>query len=180
MSNLSVKRLKLLATTKPWNIVRAIEELGDSIYPHDSEVAVVESRRYKTLIYIYSVIDARRLFRLVVSEPPAYVERIVPVEKIIPGGLGEAVEYVVSVIGKHSSNSLNVEVKPRGIFIKGDEKHVAASVAKLLAMQGIRVRRHADKVVKIEDTEYGIVVAFMDNGSDRLKYWRRRRLGVLI
>ena len=171
-----------MATAKPWNIARAVEELGDSIYPHDSEVAVIESRKYKSLIYIYSVIDVWRLFRLVVSEPPAYVERVVPVEKIIPGGLDEVVGYVVSVIDKHNYNSnlLNVEVKPRGMFIKGDEKHVAASVAKLLAMQGVRVRRHADKVVKIEDTEYGIVVAFMDNGSDRLKYWRRRRLGVLI
>jgi hypothetical protein len=77
-----------------------------------------------------------------------------------------------------SVSSTWVEVKPRRYTLNLKEKEAFKLASKLLGEAGVRVSRRAGWVVKLEDTAYGLVVAVMKNGYDRMRYWRLRRLGV--
>ncbi len=168
------RRLVLVATTRPWRVERAVEELGDALYPLDAGVRVAVDKRFP-LIYVYSVVEPWRAFRVVVSEPPAYVERVVPVEYLF--GSDWLVRLREEALGR-GVEELWVEVKPRGYFISGDEKLASRRVAEALRDAGLRLSRRAALWVKVEDTVEGVVVAFMAAREDRVEYWRRRRLRV--
>lgn len=151
-----------------------MEEIGDALYPLDTGVQVVVDKRFP-LIYVYSMVEPWRAFRVVVSEPPAYVERVVPVEYLWGG------DWLDRLRGEALSRGvveLWVEVKPRGYFISGNEKLVSRQAAEALREAGFRVSRRADVWVKVEDTAEGVVAAFMAAREDRVETWRRRRLRV--
>lgn len=164
----------LVATAKPWRVERALEELGDALYPHDSGVRVISDERYP-LLYVYSFIEPWRAFRLVVSEPPAYVERIVPAEYLLGA---DWLERLMHEARRRGLGTVWVEVKPRGYFVEGDEKHVLRHVAGVLRKGGLAVSRRASVWIKVEDTVEGVMAAFMGAKEDRVEFWRRRRLRV--
>jgi len=171
-------RLRLIATAKPWRLQRAEEELGDSIYTLDSEVRL-EVDKFYPLIYVVSVVDSMKLFRIVVKEPPAYVERLVPVESLV-NNLDDAVIFVKKKLAGLEVGAVNVEVKPRGYFLSGSEKRIVKDFVDVLAEAGLVFRRKTQYAVKVEDTRYGIAVSVIRNGWDRISYWRRRRLGLIL
>jgi len=173
------RRLSVVATARPRRLSRAQEELGDSVYLHDSTVEINIDER-SPLLYVHSVLQPDRLFRIVVSEPPAYVERLVPVH-FLASNIGEVVEWILDSIDVWSvGHAVNVEVKPRGYFLKGSRKAAAKTIISMLSDRDVYARRKAGYTLKIEDTRYGIVVAFMRSGWDRMSFWRRRRLGVFV
>lgn len=176
--------LVLLATSKPWNVRRAAEEVGDAIYPQDPGLRVEVDERYP-LIYVFSRLHPMRVFRLVVAEPPAYVERAVPVTSLLHvklNGCDEAVGYIVDAVlplVEGWRTSFSVEVRPRGYHVTGCEaKQATNAVIEELRGRGLSVSRRGNGFVRVEDTYYGVVLSAVREGSDRIGFWRARRLGV--
>lgn len=170
------RRLALVAVTEPWRLSRAELELGDALYPEDPGVEVVRDPEYP-LLYVYTVLDAMRAFRLVVLEPPAYVERLVPVQS-----LAESWEDVVASASQllGGTRLVLIEVHPRGFVLprEGMSKREASRLyARRLAERlGVRVSRHAPTALVVEDTREGAAMALLGRGEDRVELWRRRRM----
>ncbi|KSW11935.1 hypothetical protein CF15_03845 [Pyrodictium occultum] len=181
-------RLVLVATAKPWHLQPAEEEIGDALIRYDNNVTL-EREEVAPLLYVFSTrLSPFDAFKIVVREPPAYVERVVPAELIIgvkvevedKRGLRSLVEALVVLLEKRGVDSIRVEAKPRGFFLLGgDEKRWSREVGRLVSgMAGVRVLRKAPWSIKLEDTRYGVVAALMRNLWDRMRLWRYRRLGI--
>ncbi len=172
-----MRRLALVATTTPWGLRRAVEELGDAIYPRDPGVVIEADEEAGSVVYVLSILEPWAAFRLVVAEPPAYVERLVPAEHVlIPGQdwVDEVVEAIVPRLG--CEREVWIEVKPRGYFVADNERAAAKRLAEALRLRGVHARRRSRLVLKVEDTRYGIVVALLEGRIDRVSFWRERRL----
>ncbi|ABM80758.1 hypothetical protein [Hyperthermus butylicus] len=184
------RRLILIATAKKWNLALGADEIGNALYPLDNEVLVELDKAYP-IIYVFSgKLSSWRAFQAIVREPPAYLERLVPVEKLVNQRVhcdSEGVELpkeLVDVLARilHSLEAVNVEAKPRKYYVTGkcSEKEFNRFLARFIARQfDIHVLRRAARVLKFEDTRYGIVLALINNGWDRLSFWRTRRLGEI-
>jgi len=171
------KRLVLVATGKPWSVQRGALELGDALYTRDPGVEVVVEEGYP-VVYVFSGrLEAVQSFRLVVAEPPAYLERVVPVMVLVPDV--DAVLEAVDALGLTGSGRVWVEVHSRGFRLprgREGERRVQRLLLERLARRGLRVGR-GGRLVVVEDTRYGLAVAVLGWGEDRLRVWRMRRLG---
>ncbi len=173
----AMRRLALVATTTPWGLRRAIEELGDALYPRDPGVIAEADEGAGSTIYVLSILEPWVAFRLVVAEPPAYVKRLVPAEHVLMPGedwVGEVVEAIVPRLG--CEREVWIEVKPRGYFVADNERTAAKRLAEALRLRGVHARRRSRLVLKVEDTRYGIAVALLEGRIDRISFWRERRL----
>ncbi len=171
------KRFVLVATGKPWSVQRGALELGDALYPRDPGVEVIVDEEYP-VVYVFSGrLDAVHAFRLVVAEPPAYLERVVPVMALVSDV--EAVLGAAVALGLAGAGRVWVEVHSRGFHLprgREGERRVQRLLLERLAGSGVRVGR-GDRLVVVEDTRYGLAVAVLGWGEDRLRVWRMRRLG---
>lgn len=182
------RRLILIAVTEPWRVGAAEEELGNALYPYDEGVVVEADTNYP-LLYVFSAkLNPIEAFKIVVREPPAYIERLIYVDAIFrveiscsrAQDLKVIIERVLSDLSSryNSLREVNVEVKPRSYFVKCREKEASKLVSSELARVGLRVLRKARWTVKLEDTSYGVVYSLIPTGWDRVRYWRERRLGL--
>ncbi|BES82073.1 hypothetical protein [Pyrodictium abyssi] len=183
------RRLVLVATAEPWHLSAAAEELGNALFKYDEDVEIRIEDCAPLLYVLSSRLSPTEAFRLVIREPPATVERIVPVEHIINvrvsldshSHLRRFMETLIPALeGRIEGGALGLEVKPRGFFlVGGNEKKWNRVLARLLSeAAGVRVLRKAPSVVKLEDTRYGVVVAVIRSKWDRVQVWRSRRLGL--
>lgn len=179
----------LVATAEPWHLSAAAEELGNALFKYDEDVEIRIEDCAPLLYVLSSRLSPTEAFRLVIREPPATVERIVPVEHIINvrvsldnhSHLRRFMETLLPALeGRIEGDALGLEVKPRGFFlVGGNEKKWNSVLARLLSeAAGVRVLRKAPSVVKLEDTRYGVVVAVIKSRWDRVQVWRSRRLGL--
>ncbi len=181
-----VENLVLLATCKPWSVPRAIEELGDALYAYDREVCIEVDEAYP-LLYVYSsLLKPGRVFALIVQEPPAYVERIIPVDMIYDTIISNENDIevfatkVTEFVKAKGIDSVNLEAKKRNYYIKisRDNKSLTNLISKIIASKGIQVLRRSSNALRIEDSKHGIVIGLITGGSDRLRYWRLKRLNT--
>ncbi len=175
-----------MVTSKPWNIMRVVEEVGDAIYPYDPDLRIEVDSGYP-LIYVFSRLPSLRVFKLVIAEPPAYAERVVPVTYLFKGklrGCEEAAEAIVEMVSAHVRGwqiGFSVEARPRGYYIIGcGAKRLTNIVAGMLRGMGFSVSRRERGFVRIEDTYHGVVLSAVAEGSDRVSFWRARRLGAWV
>ena len=183
-------KLILIATTQKWNIELGAEEIGNALYPLDENILIELDSLYP-LIYVFSEkLTPRKAFQAIIREPPAYLERLVPVDELVDDNIYcehknlELSLNLTSVLARilQGLESVNVEAKPRKYHIVGkcSEKELNRLLTHFISNAiGIRVLRRSAKTLKIEDTRYGIVLALIGNGWDRLSYWRKKRLGEL-
>ncbi|HIQ23944.1 MAG TPA: hypothetical protein EYH50_02730 [Pyrodictium delaneyi] len=185
------RRLVLVATTEPWHLSAAAEEIGDALFKYDEDVEIKIDDRVPLLYVLSSRLSSTEAFRLVIREPPATVERVVPVEHIVDVHtslddylcLRRFMETLMPALeGRIEGKALGLEVKPRGFFlVGGNEKKWNRALARFLSeIAGVRVLRKAPSVVKVEDTRYGVVVAVIRSKWDRIQMWRSRRLGWIV
>ena len=173
----AMRRLALVATTTPWGLRRAGEELGDALYPRDPRVIVEADERAGSAVYVLSTLEPWTAFRLVVAEPPAYVERLVPAEHVLTPEQDWVEEVVKAILlSLKREKEVWIEVKPRGYFVADNERTAARRLAGALRLRGVHARRRSHLVLKVEDTRYGIVVALLEGRIDRVSFWRERRL----
>ena len=178
----------MIASTTRWNVDNAVEEIGNALYPEDSNVRIEIDSLYP-LIYVFSgKLDPWTAFKIIVREPPAYVERLVPVEAIVSERVDCRSPHnvcctdTIRAIGllaaaKGVGDDVNVEVKPRRYFVGCDDRTAVRLFSRALEeVLKLRIRRKAKYTVKVEDTLHGIVVALLRSGWDRLRFWRERRL----
>ena len=171
-------KLKLIATTDPWSLERAVEEIGDALYPRDRDVCIIGDSKYP-LVYVFTALDAWETFRYLVREPPVFVKRAVPVELLLKtNSIDEIILNILNVLNDKGINTISVEVKPRRYWININEKKLNKIIVYKLKQYNIRNSRKSVYSLKVEDTLYGVVIALMKYGSDRMRYWRLRRLGV--
>lgn len=171
-------KLKLIATTDPWSLERAVEEIGDALYPRDRDVCIIGDSKYP-LVYVFTVLDAWETFRYLVREPPVFVKRAIPVELLLkPNGIDDIISNILYVLNSRGVEAVGVEAKPRRYWININEKRLNKIIIYRLKQHNIRNSRKSVYSLKVEDTLYGVVIALMKYGSDRMRYWRLRRLGV--
>jgi hypothetical protein len=184
------RRLVLLATAEPWRITYAEEELGNALYPYDEDIYIKVDDKYPLLYVFSSQLSPREAFQIVVREPPAYIERVVPVEAIVKGVIvcgsdEDAFREFASIIGSYvvrrvEERVVAIEVKARRYYVKCSDREALHTIGRLLAVSGFRILRKAARTLKVEDTAYGIVVAVMPTGWDRVRFWREKRLGEAV
>jgi hypothetical protein len=180
--------LVLLATAKPWNIDYAEEELGNALYFYDENVKIERDKKYPLLYVFSSKLDPREAFQIIIREPPAYVERLVPVDKLVSYTLNctqskditRGFLYILSdyLKQKLEKRIVHVEAKARYYYLRCKSKEITEMISSELKKLNYIITRRADKMLKIEDTAYGIVVTLMPTGWDRIRLWREKRLGV--
>jgi len=185
---MSKYKLVLIATTKPWQLPSAIEELGDALFRYDESVNVYADERVP-LLYVFSCkLEPMQAFKLVVREPPASIERVIPVEYLVKltaniedsSSVKHLIDVLYSLIrDRVKDDTIGLEVKPRGFFmLGGDDKRWNNVLSNsLTALVGLRILRKSDYVLKLEDTRYGIAAAIMKSKWDRMQTWRKMRLG---
>ncbi|BEP17021.1 hypothetical protein PYJP_03730 [Pyrofollis japonicus] len=185
------KRLSLIAIANKWHIEEAEEELGDALYRVDPALYIERDPKYP-LLYVFTNIPPVRAFYLAINEPPAYIERLVPVQELF--------KYKIIVKDKNSilfstdfldilsrqfrikcEGKCMVECRPRNMYIlvaKTFDKRTARKYLekKLASILGTKLDRKAEMSLIIEDTRYGIVAALMRRGYDRVRTWREKRL----
>lgn len=183
--------MALIATTSTKSVEKAALELGDILYEIDNSIDVRKDERYP-LVYVFSSVDAMKLFRRLTQNPPAYSHRIVPAEHILEDvhvKTDKDVERLVySIMSIYKSklaekSRFKLYGKPRRYYINIDEKHfnniLFASAKNALAELGYEARpvfRAARYELLIEDTKYGIVVAWLPANHSKASFWRTRRL----
>ena len=189
------KSLRLIAIADKWHIDRAEEEIGDALYPHDRECLEIKSDNVYPLIYVYSCLEADKAFEYIVREPPAYIERLIPVHRVYREfirftreGILVSDAILVNIrdfVSPRCTSYCYVEVHPRNIYIvykglvtrrKAQKKlqNILASTLKL------RVSKKAMYSLIVEDTHEGVVAALVPRGSDRMRFWRESRIGLGI
>jgi hypothetical protein len=181
-----IESLVLLATCKPWSVPRAIEELGDALYAYDRDVCIDVDEVYP-LLYVYSsVLKPSKVFMLIVQEPPAYVERIIPVDMVYntiilnKRDIEVFAARLAEFVRAKGVDSVNVEARKRNYYIKTshDNKSLTNLISNIIANNGIRVLRRSSNALRVEDSRHGIVIGLILEGSDRLRYWRLKRLNT--
>ncbi len=184
--------MRLIAIASKWHIDKAEEELGDALYPHDKMCLEIKVDDEYPLVYVYSCLEADRAFAYVVREPPAYVERIVPVHKLYKRVLRLAGEINInndvlvdlkSLVSAKCIGYCSIEVHPRNIYIVyrgfATRRQAQKKLQKILAsVLGLRLSRRASYSLIVEDTREGIIAALVPRGHDRVRTWRESRLGL--
>lgn len=187
--------MRLVAIADKWHIDRAEEEIGDALYLYDRECLEIRTDAEYPLIYVYSCLEADKAFEYIVREPPAYIERLIPVHKVYKEfihftqeGISISDFMLVDIRGFATPKCTDycyVEVHPRNIYIvyKGlaTRRKAQKRLQSILAsMLGFRVSRKAGYSLIIEDTREGNVVALVPRGNDRVRFWRERRIGLSV
>jgi hypothetical protein len=185
------KRLSLLAIANKWHIEEAEEELGDALYRMDPTLYIERDPKY-SLLYVFTNIPPARAFYLVINEPPAYIERLIPVQdlfkyKIIVKNKNNILFNIdfLDILSKRfrikCQGKCIIECRPRNMYILVsntiDRRTARKALEKKLAsILDIQLDRRAEMSLVIEDTRYGIVAALLQRGRDRIRTWRERRL----
>jgi hypothetical protein len=186
------RSLRLIAIANPWHLDEAEEELGDALFPYDKGCLAIKVDEFYPIIYVYSCLEPDKAFEYIIQEPPAYIERLIPVHLLIKqvirlNHIGTDLEKIIrglaSTIHGKCHDTCNIEVHPRNFYIyykdlmnkKKAQKLLQRELAKLL---NLHPKRDAEWSLILEDTADGIVVAVLPKRSDRLMYWRLRRLGL--
>jgi len=173
------RRLVLVAVARHNAVLRGVEELGDALYVKDPDVSVEAEHGYP-LIYVFSPrLGPWEAFRAVVREPPAYIERLVPVEHLARD-VDELVEFIARRAEEMGVREFWLELHGRGFGLprgRRGERDAVKEIVGALAGRGFRVvRRRGVRVFVVEDTRYGIVAAGGSWGFDRIRFWREERL----
>ncbi len=189
------KSLRLVAIADKWHIDRAEEEIGDALYPYDKECLEIKSDAEYPLIYVHSCLEADKAFEYVVREPPAYIERLVPVHRVYREFIRLTQEGILisnnmlsdikGLTSPRCTDYCYVEVHPRNIYIvyKGffarrkAQKKLQNILASALRLE---ISRKATYSLIVEDTREGIVVALVLRGTDRMRFWRENRIRLGI
>ena len=189
------KSLRLVAIANKWHIDKAEEEIGDALYLYDKGCLEIKSDSEYPLIYVYSCLEADKAFEYIVREPPAYIERLIPVHRVYREFIRFTRENILindatlidirDFVLPRCTNYCYVEVHPRNIYIvyKGlvARRKAQKRLQNILAsMLRIKVSRKSMYSLIIEDTREGIVVALVPRGSDRMRFWRESRIGLGI
>jgi hypothetical protein len=156
--------LVLHATTEPWKLERAIEELGDSLYRLDPDLVVEQASQ--TVIHVYALIDPLRAFEELRKSPPAYVARVIPVEAHLRPSTSDALSKAIQLLQLRSVKDVEVEVKVRGDCVDGDV--IEDSISRLYT-----VRRKASWLLRIEYLCPKGVAAVVPDRMDRVERWRK-------
>ncbi len=187
------KKLRLIAIANRWHIREAEEEIGDSLYIYDRKCLELRLDPEYPLIYVYSCLESSKVFNYIIQEPPAYIERIVPVQIIYKQVIrlmnedllhsGSVFDILRQFVRARCGESCLVEAHPRNFYIvyrdkltrRQAQKYVQKMIASYL---GVRIDRKAKYSLILEDTRLGIIGAILLRGTDRIRYWRRRRLSL--
>ncbi len=124
-----------------------------------------------------AILDPWRAFWEIVANPPAHVERLVPVEEWVPSDVGLVVESVRRIMERKLPciDKVRVEVVCRGCRVGGRSKVIDA----LREALGYNVRiafKGCEYCVKVEVIDTYTALAVMRSGWDRMSFWRRVRV----
>ncbi|MET1101233.1 MAG: hypothetical protein ABWW69_01965 [Pyrodictiaceae archaeon] len=165
------RSLVLVATPKPKNIERAIEELGDALYSRDPEVIVQQcTRKYSTICVYSRALAPREAFREVVQYPPAYIERVIPAEYHayatyvdLALTVGKALREIPGL------REIGLELHIRSRLNSAILKKI---LSRVIHKYGLRIRYRASKYIIVETIGHMAVISIVDRKHDRLSFWR--------
>ncbi len=169
-----MQRPILLVTAAPWCLEKALEEVGDTLYPLDATVHVVEE--CGVLLVYASTLTPWRAIGELMKYPPAYASRIVPIEELVPSSPDHVVGAVKRIIEARRLRleRYAVQVYRHGVNVDTDEwRH---RIGELLARElGSPPWRGKPRyVVDVELLCKGsAVVSVLPWKLDRVSVWRK-------
>ncbi|NPA05352.1 MAG: hypothetical protein GXO09_04595 [Crenarchaeota archaeon] len=159
-------QLSVVATAAPRKVARAALEIGDSVYPYDELVYVRVCSRPSTRMLVWSRLSPERLIGVLARNPPAYVNRVMPVVGVL------GVEYARSIL-RGLVGELARRLEGLGVVrVESD-----ARLRRLL--EGISGgRRRPDIVIEVLLCDELVVLTSYPYGLDRVSRWRGSSVAV--
>ncbi|MCD6428817.1 MAG: hypothetical protein J7L12_04300, partial [Desulfurococcales archaeon] len=144
-------------------------ELGDAIFPYDSNVLVVKTK-FKGVLLLYTNLSFPELLRVLAVFPPAYVERIVKVDFCCP--VDEARECVTEQLTQKRIQYGTVRFGRIGSL----GRELAREIENLL----IRYRNCGNSnVLHVEPINDHVCFGVMVRDADKFYLIRKKRIGML-
>ncbi len=171
--NPTCRNLKAIITTLPGKEHLAIIEVGDAIFPHDPEVVIVRAP-YPHVILVYSRLSSWNIYGLIIANPPASVNRIVPVEECVSTDINKILRSAANLLRRRlrkSSTLIHVSCTCRGTNLSKSE------VEKMIALK-LKEDNLAIPVIRFRDAEYELkvevlgeitVLSLLPKGMDNVK-----------
>jgi len=171
--NPTCRDLKAIVTTLPGKEHLAIIEVGDAIFPHDPEVVIVRAP-YPHVVLVYSKLNSWNIYGLIIANPPASVNRVVPVEECTNTDINKILNSAISLLRRKLRRSnvlVHVSCTCRGTSLSKSE------VEKLIALK-LKEDNLAIPVIRFKDAEYELkvevlgkitVLSLLPRGMDNVK-----------